>query len=255
MNFLNDSEWLQVLKVIDAVNTIDHDHEFRRTVLEELRPLIPYDSAAFFLTDLSKCTSEASNPFIDPVGVSTPAGVLDEFVDSAWRSVDDPASFMETESRVFRERDCADPGTLEDSAYFHDYLNDFFVVTCNFACGKGPLGSMNLNRESYHDDFSDKEMYILKIIEPRITTRLIRRALTQDSKEDSRAQFFNEFKITNREQEVIYCLSQGLSNDEISARLFISAGTAKKHVENIYRKTGCTSRLSLILLLGEYHFS
>lgn len=255
MNFLNDSEWLQILRVIDAVNSIDRDREFRRTVLEELRLLIPYDSAAFFLTDLSKGVGADASPFVDPVGVNTPEGVLDEFVDSAWRTVDDPNAFAITESRVFRERDCAEPGTLDDSKYFHDYLNDFFIATCNFACEKGPLGSLNLNRESYHDDFSDKEMYILKIIEPRITSRLMKHALTQDSDEDSRTQFFREFRITNREQEVIYCLSEGLSNEEISARLFISAGTAKKHVENIYRKTGCTSRLSLVLLLGQYHFS
>lgn len=255
MNFLSDSEWLQILKIIDAVNDIDQDHEFRRTVLEELRLLIPYDSAAFFLTDLSKFDDPQISPLIDPVGINTPNGVLEEYIDSAWEANETRDTYPKTKSGVFKERDMVDSTQLEKSAYFHDYLDDFFVVTSHFACERGPLGSMNLNREKHREDFTDQEVYILKIIEPRITNRLRKRHLVQDTQPSIENDFFQEYRITRREQEVIYCLSQGMSNEEISEKLFISSGTAKKHVENIYRKTGCASRLALILLLNQHRVS
>ncbi len=48
--------------------------------------------------------------------------------------------------------------------------------------------------------------------------------------------------FSRRERELLQALSQGLSNDEIAARLFISTGTVKWHLNNIYGKLGAKSR-------------
>jgi DNA-binding NarL/FixJ family response regulator len=48
--------------------------------------------------------------------------------------------------------------------------------------------------------------------------------------------------LTAREHEVALLLAQGLGNRAISARLVISEGTAKRHVENILAKLGLRSR-------------
>lgn len=42
--------------------------------------------------------------------------------------------------------------------------------------------------------------------------------------------------LTKREQEILVHLSKGLSNNSIAENLFISYGTVRKHVENIYKK-------------------
>jgi len=42
--------------------------------------------------------------------------------------------------------------------------------------------------------------------------------------------------LTEREQEVLMLTAEGLRRDEIAARIFISPGTVKVHLENIYRK-------------------
>ena len=39
--------------------------------------------------------------------------------------------------------------------------------------------------------------------------------------------------------------AQGLSNAEIGEKLFITAGTAKVHLSNIYRKLGVANRAQL----------
>jgi len=51
--------------------------------------------------------------------------------------------------------------------------------------------------------------------------------------------------LTEREREVTILLTQGLSNRELAARLVISEGTAKRHIENILSKLGFRSRTQL----------
>lgn len=54
--------------------------------------------------------------------------------------------------------------------------------------------------------------------------------------------------LSRREQEVIGCLLQNLSNKEIASRLNISERTAKFHVSNLLAKHGLQRRADLILL-------
>jgi DNA-binding NarL/FixJ family response regulator len=58
--------------------------------------------------------------------------------------------------------------------------------------------------------------------------------------------------LTKREEEVVRLVVQGLSNEQISNRLFISEKTVKNHLGNIFNKLGISSRLNLaISRLGE----
>ncbi|WP_229717659.1 helix-turn-helix transcriptional regulator [Parapedobacter defluvii] len=59
------------------------------------------------------------------------------------------------------------------------------------------------------------------------------------------------YGLTKTEVGVSRFLCRGLRNKEIAAELFISPLTVKKHVENIYRKTGAGSRASLIHILSK----
>jgi LuxR family maltose regulon positive regulatory protein len=48
--------------------------------------------------------------------------------------------------------------------------------------------------------------------------------------------------LTNREFDVLKLLEQRLSNKEIATKLFISTGTIKKHLDNIYGKLNVSNR-------------
>jgi len=55
-------------------------------------------------------------------------------------------------------------------------------------------------------------------------------------------------KLTYKEKEVLGFLVKGLSNKEIAWNMSVSPGTVNTHLDNIYRKFGCSNRLEACFL-------
>ncbi len=53
--------------------------------------------------------------------------------------------------------------------------------------------------------------------------------------------------MSPREQDVFALVCEGLSDREISKRLYIAPGTTKTHIHRILEKTGYSTRRALIL--------
>ncbi|MEB3355290.1 MAG: response regulator transcription factor [Synechococcales bacterium] len=61
------------------------------------------------------------------------------------------------------------------------------------------------------------------------------------------AERFNQPQLSDRESEVLQLMSQGKSNQEIAADLFVSEGTVKFHINNIYNKLKVKDRAQAVL--------
>lgn len=61
--------------------------------------------------------------------------------------------------------------------------------------------------------------------------------------------FVARYGITPREHDIIRCLLDGATNNEIGERLFISPRTVDTHFSNIYRKCGVRGRVDLLMLI------
>ena len=76
------------------------------------------------------------------------------------------------------------------------------------------------------------------------TRRLAARIKTEAAMD----KFFEQENISQREREIIMLVLRGKSNKEIEDLLFISMGTVKNHIYNIYQKIGVKNRAQLITL-------
>ena len=56
-------------------------------------------------------------------------------------------------------------------------------------------------------------------------------------------------ELTGREKEICSLMVDGLTNKQIADRLYISEGTVKNYISNIYDKTGIHDRVKLIVEL------
>lgn len=53
--------------------------------------------------------------------------------------------------------------------------------------------------------------------------------------------------LTEREREVVALVAEGLTNEEIAARLFLSVATIKTYLAIVRGKTGTRNRVELVL--------
>lgn len=83
------------------------------------------------------------------------------------------------------------------------------------------------------------EIYIY----PSLTKALVKDYLGRTSSDTERSGIDG---LTQREEEVLSLLAEGLSNDEIGERLFISKHTVARHRENLMRKLELHSRSELV---------
>jgi len=61
------------------------------------------------------------------------------------------------------------------------------------------------------------------------------------------------FSLTAREQSVLDLLSEGMSNAQIAATLFLSPRTIEKYVTNLLRKTDTSNRAELVRFAMDRH--
>ena len=60
----------------------------------------------------------------------------------------------------------------------------------------------------------------------------------------------DKYTLSDRELEVTALMAQGMTNQVIADRLYISVNTVKTHINSIYRKLGISNRLQLINTLS-----
>lgn len=86
------------------------------------------------------------------------------------------------------------------------------------------------------------------LLSPSVTRRLLERLATglRDAPDNARLQ-----NLTDREREVLTLVGQGLTNDEIGGRLYLSPLTAKTHVSRIMSKLLARDRVQLVVIAYE----
>jgi LuxR family maltose regulon positive regulatory protein len=88
----------------------------------------------------------------------------------------------------------------------------------------------------------------------RAISEQIKKALSPDElaaseNQDTEHAFAKKWELTRREHELLRFLESGLTNKEIGEKLFISEGTVKWHLNNIFMKIGAKTRTEAVKLV------
>jgi DNA-binding NarL/FixJ family response regulator len=87
------------------------------------------------------------------------------------------------------------------------------------------------------------------LLSPSVTRRLITDLASRPERPRTSTQALSG--LTDREREVLALVAEGLSNDEIAGRLFLSPLTSKTHVSRILTKLNARDRAQLVVIAYE----
>ncbi len=237
------TEWLNINGIItDIYNTRDLT-EMRRRYLEGIRSLIPFQRAFFDLYGGQK--------FFDPVAINLTEQNLKEYYQeyealdySVWALSQDIA-------QSYRDTDLISDEARTRSVFFQKWLQPlgiYYEGGCNVVANGVIYGSVTLMRGKRDGDFSSRELEIADILNQHLCRRFSSdypNGIREKSYATSQEAIVSRFLLTGRECEILRLLQEGLSNRQISEKLYITENTAKKHTANLYRKLGISKRTQI----------
>lgn len=87
------------------------------------------------------------------------------------------------------------------------------------------------------------------MIPSNIAIKLASKISNMSAKAMDEGQNINEYDLTERERDIGRLLIKGYTNKEIADNLFISVGTVKNYITNVYSKIGISNRTAAVLFL------
>ena len=85
----------------------------------------------------------------------------------------------------------------------------------------------------------------LKLTKPKIETQIVEKTIFTENFILNEVEL-NKLGLSKRELEVLQLMSEGLSNQEIAEKLFVSLNTIKTHTSNLFEKLDVKRRTQAI---------
>lgn len=82
------------------------------------------------------------------------------------------------------------------------------------------------------------------LLSPAVTRRLVDGFITSHQPASTDTSYE---RLTDREQEIVALVAEGLSNQEIAERMFVSFSTAKTHVSHVLTKLDLRDRIHIVI--------
>lgn len=248
---LMEQEWTYILDSLYEVNVAKTVDKMSSIALETLFHLIPCRQVIF--TPM-RCDDRGNWLPVDAKVVGEPAKFMDQFLHKGYY-FDEYFylwSYFRT-SKVFRDSDIMTNEQRVNTRLYKEIYKPqglYWAARCRLVHeGKG-LADFSLFRGPNDQDFSERDMYILKLLSKHFALALGKLMEVVDKPALQQGTgFAGTYGLTARESEIAHDLLEGMSDDDLASQLCIAPSTLKKHISNIYRKTGAKNRVQLINLL------
>jgi len=88
----------------------------------------------------------------------------------------------------------------------------------------------------------------LKLSKPKIETLVVEKEVyvTRNENFTLNTTLISQLELSKRELEILTLMAQGLSNEEIAAKIFVSLSTVKTHNQNLFAKLDVKRRTQAI---------
>ena len=253
MAHLEEYDWWLINELSFKIHTSKDIRDMRNTVLDWLKKVIDYDMASFFLVEEDRGNLQPS----DPVFVN-----FDSRSSTIYKNVGEEIDFNEwlfynRKPPAYRETDL-----ISEEAYRSSKIYQKFYKPCNIAYAArmfliydGSLtGLITLYRKHPKDNFSERDLYILDMLQDHISYKLLTDRIGQDpitGRNEKYEKIALEYNLTPKETMVFTLTLLGLDNVAISDKLCISPNTLKKHYSSIYDKLNITSKMQLLQMVNK----
>lgn len=247
MKTLETNDWMILNSVIYKIYTTENYDEMRRCFLEQMKMVLDFDSADFFLAEEDTPLS-LSRPVIYNGNMERP---------ELLSALADPQRIrFNGKSMVYRESDVVDADALVKTEYYQQiYRPNNWQHAIHMVLGDGEhfLGLVTFYRNIGKDDFQYDDIFVLDMLKEHLTYRVSRQMQTRDETGDKLTvtEATEKFALTKREHTILQALMAGKENQRICEELSISVNTLKKHILNTYRKLGIRNRVQLFKLIKE----
>ncbi|ADU26159.1 helix-turn-helix domain-containing protein [Ethanoligenens harbinense] len=243
MKQLETNDWLVLNSIIYKIYTMEDFDGMRKTLLEQLKMVLDFDSADFFLAN-----TDGKPGLIRPV-----AHNCDCIYPQTYDELDYSRGIMYGgKSLIYRETDIiSDEKRMETTYYKKVYIpnNWHFSLQMILAREKDFLGVITFYRTIGKDNFHYDDIFLLDMLKDHLAFRLYQERESKSTDKLTVTQAAEQYGLTRREETILGLLVEGEENGAICEKLVISINTLKKHMLNIYRKMGIKHRVQIFKII------
>lgn len=237
--------------LIHHIYYCENNETMREQLMNKLNLFLPFDAASFYLSSY-----EDDQKLCSPLLYNLDEKFGENYL-ANYEHLDYSKGLMFTgRSMVYRESDIIPDEKRVTTDYyqtfyapysFHDSLHLSIASDGRF------LGILSLFKNKDKPNYNHDDIEKLGLFTAHLEARLARDLKQKHSSADklSLNEASKQFKLTKRETCALRFLLDGLENEEICQRMFITNNTLKKHILNVYRKLDINNRVQLFKLIRE----
>ena len=241
MQTLGSRDLRAALEFVETAWALADRRAFPPETLSALNELIPCDCLGY--SDLDRVRRRV----LDYVG--TDEGDGDDDHEAFWRIVDAHPLCRHHQAyadfSAIRLSDVISRPRLVNSRIYAEWFRPLGIAAeLEVGLTRSRTRTRNFVLDRAHGDFSLRDRAVLELLRPHLRRihqmTELRRAAGASQPDDLE-------RLTAREAEILELVAAGLTNAAIAERLWVSPGTVKKHLENVYAKLGVANRAAAVV--------
>lgn len=250
MSILEAKEWMILINLIYEINSNDDLNLMREKFLSQLKLLIEFDSAEFFMM------KPDSYDLTDPVYYNCKSVNDEDYMEKHEMLNHKKENIFTTKSKVYRGIDMESLDTNWESGCLKKILeanSEYYALYMTLANKNKCLGIVSFLRSKKSQDFEYDDIFILDIIKEHLALRLYQDVQKNINSLDKMtvSKCVKNYGLTKREENILRYLIDGKDNNTICNEICITNNTLKKHILNIYRKLGIKNRVQMFKMIKE----